>query len=205
MLYSLRKPYKKYTSVVTELNKIVLSLCNQTESVTRDTHLEGCFIRFVVSWECFVEEYFLKCLCGARTRSGKNIMPNNKPCRDLNNAFKKINKNRRSRDKDFIDWLEYERVRQNISDNFRKNSRVWLLCEAPDKVHQVRVIRNAIAHRSESSIVKFEKFVKDQMGYIASLNPTMASLLIQKDRQTNDLIFTILTSYFLLLANRLTK
>lgn len=70
---------------------------------------------------------------------------------------------------------------------------------------ELRVIRNAIAHRSPSAIAKFEKHVKDQMGYLAASNPSMASLLIQKRRNSNDIIFTILSNYFLSLADRLTK
>jgi len=205
MPYSLRQTYRKFASEVNELNSIVLSICREEESLSRDTHLEGCFIRFVVSWECFVEEYVLRCLCSAKTRGNRLIKPKANPCRNLDDAFKKINKNRRDRDKDFIDWLEFESVEQKASDYFRKNSRVFKLCEAPDKLHQIRTIRNAIAHRSISAIKKFEKLVKDQMGYLASLEPTMASLLIQKKKDSKDLIFTIATTYFLNLADRWTK
>ena len=127
------------------------------------------------------------------------------PFRSTNEAFKKINKNRRERDKDFTDWLDHEAVQQRTNDFFRKNSRVQKICESPDKIYEMRVIRNAIAHRSSVSIIRFQKFVKEQMGYLANLNPTMASLLIQKKRNSQDLIFTILSNYFLDLANKLTQ
>jgi len=86
-----------------------------------------------------------------------------------------------------------------------QNSRVQKLIEAPDKLFEIRIIRNAIAHRSTFAINKFEKFVKDQLGYLSSLNPTMADLLIMKRRRSGKLIFLMLSDYFLSLSERLTK
>jgi len=197
--------YDKFEKEVTNINAIVNVLASKKECLERDTHIEGCFIRFVVCWESFVEEYFLRCLCGAKTRNNKSINPKDAPFRNINDAFKKINKNRRDRDKDYIDWLDSTVIEQRINDFFRANSRVQKICESPDKLYQIIIIRNAIAHRSVSALLKFEKMVKDQLGYLASLDPTMASLLVQKRRNTNILIFNTATEYFLNLADRLTK
>lgn len=205
MSYSLRKIFDLFGHEIHELNRIVCFLSIQPESIERDAHIEGCFIRLVVSWECFIEEYFLRCMCKAKTRSNKEIKPHGSASRNINDAFKKINKNRKDRDKDFTDWLDAKLLQQRIDDHFRKNSRVQNICESPDKMFELRVIRNAIAHRSPSAIAKFEKYVKDQMGYLSTLNPTMASLLIQKRRNSPDLIFTILSDYFFSLADKLTK
>lgn len=205
MGYSLKATFVNFECELLNLNRIVQQLSEEPENIDRDTHIEGCFIRLVVSWECFIEEYFLRCMCKANTRSKYEIKPHTAPSRTINEAFKKINKNRRDRDKDYTDWLDAKLLQQRIDDYFRKNSRVQRLCDSPDKMFELRVIRNAIAHRSPSAIAKFEKYVKNQMGYLASLNPSIASLLIQKRRSTNDLIFTILSTYFLSLADRLTK
>lgn len=205
MSYSLKKIFDNFKNDIDDLNRIVGSLSVQPESIERDTHIEGCFIRLVVSWECFIEEYFLRCMCKAKTRGNREIKPHGSVSRNVNDAFKKINKNRKDRDKDFTDWLDGKLLQQRIDDHFRKNSRVQNICESPDKMFELRVIRNAIAHRSPSAIAKFEKYVKDQMGYLATLNPTMASLLIQQKRNSNDLIFTILSNYFYSLADKLTK
>lgn len=205
MSYSLRIIYSRFISEVSELSSIVISLQNEQQSIARDTHIEGCFIRFVVCWEGFLEDYFLRCLCNATTRSNRTISPQRTTSRNIKDAFKRINKNRRDRDKDFIDWLDVKLVQQRIDDDFRANSRVQKICESPDKLYELRIIRNAIAHRSVSAVTKFKKFVKDQMGYLAVLDPTMASLLIQKKRNTRDIIFTIMTDYFIQLAEKLTK
>lgn len=205
MPYSLRVIYDKFQKDVTNINAIVNVLAVNNECLERDTHIEGCFIRFVVCWECFIEEYFLRCLCGAKTRNNATIKPKDAPSRNINEAFKKINKNRRDRDKDFIDWLDSTVIGQRVNDFFRANSRVQKICESPDKLYQITIIRNAIAHRSVSALSKFEKMVKDQLGYLASLEPTMASLLVQKRRNTNIIIFNTTTEYFLNLADRLTK
>jgi hypothetical protein len=203
--YSLNNIYQIFENEIQELNKLVTLLGAMPESIERDTHIEGCFIRMVVSWECFVEEYFLRCMCKAKTRTGTFIKPHGSNSRNVNDAFKKINKHRRDRDKDFTDWLDAKLVQQRIDDNFRKNSRVQKICEAPDRLFELRIIRNAIAHRSTSAVAKFQKYVKEQMGYLATINPTMASLLIQKKRNTNDFIFTLLSNYFVGLALRLTN
>lgn len=205
MAYSLRVIHDKFVKEVNALNSIVHRLESTPECLERDTHIEGCYIRFVVCWECFIEEFFLRCLCGAKTRNNSKIKPREAPVKNTNEAFKKINKHRRDRDKDYIDWLDSDLVEQRVNDFFRANSRVQKLCESPDKLYEVKIIRNAIAHRSVSALLKFEKMVKDQMGYLATLDPTMASLLIQKRRNTNVLIFTTSTNYFLGLADRLTK
>ncbi len=205
MAYSLKSIYDDFEKETIELNSIILRLSTKPESIERDTHIEGCFIRLVVNWECFVEEYFLRCMCKAKTRRKLEIKPQGAASKNINEAFKKINKNRRDRDKDFTDWLDATLLQQRIDDFFRKNSRVQKICESPDKMFELKVIRNAIAHRSSSAIAKFEKYVKDQMGYLAAINPTMASLLIQTKRNSNEFIFTLLSNHFLLLADKLSK
>lgn len=205
MAYVLKSIFESFDQEIKELNQIVSVLASQPQSLARDTHIEGCFIRLVVGWECFIEEYFLRCMCRAQTRSKSEIKPKITPLKNTNEAFKKINKHRKDRDKDFTDWLDPTSLQQRVDDNFRKNSRVQKICGSPEIVFELRIIRNAIAHRSPSAIAKFKKYVKDQMGYLAEMDPTMASLLIQKRRDSPDMIFNILSNYFLLLANILTK
>jgi hypothetical protein len=205
MSYSLRVIFEQFEGEILELNRLVASLSSDLASTARDTHIEGCFIRLVVCWESFVEEYFLRCMCKAKTRNNLLIKPRVVPSKNINEAFKKINKNRRDRDKDFTDWLDIKLVQLRVDDHFRKNSRVQKICESPGTMFELRVIRNAIAHRSTSAIAKFEKYVKGQMGYLSEMNPTMANLLIQEKRNSNDLIFTQLSNYFYGLASRLTK
>ena len=205
MSYSLKKTYESLEKEILQLNAIVNKLAVIPTSMERDVQIEGCFIRLVVSWETFIEEYFLRCMCKAKTRTNKEIKPISNPSKTTNDAFKKINKNRKDRDKDFTDWLDTTLITHRVNDYFRFNSRLHWIYEAPDKLFELRIIRNAIAHRSVSAISKFEKYVKDQMGYLASINPSMASLLIQKKRNSPDLIFSILSNYFLDLADRLTK
>jgi hypothetical protein len=205
MAYSLKAIYEKFDKETKELNRIIGTLATQPESLERDCHIEGAFIRLVVGWECFVEEFFLRCMCRAKTRNGREIKPQSVASRNTNEAFKKINKNRKDRDKDFTDWLDGKLIQQRVDDYFRKNSRVQKICESPEKLFELKIIRNAIAHRSPSAIAKFEKYVKDQMGYLSSLKPTMASLLVQKRRNSPEFIFSILSNYFLSLAERLTN
>ncbi|PCJ51077.1 MAG: hypothetical protein COA74_01030 [Gammaproteobacteria bacterium] len=205
MPYSLRIAFERFEKETIELERLVTELATHPESIERDTHIEGCFIRMVVNWEVFIEEYFLRCMCKARTRSKYLICPRIVASKNINEAFKKINKYRNDRDKDYTNWLDVKLVQQRIDDHFRKNSRVQKICESPDKMFELKVIRNAIAHRSTFAIAKFEKYVKDQMGYLSVMKPTMATLLVQRKRNSRHLIFTLLSSYFHGLASRLTK
>ena len=205
MAYSLNPTYLSFKYEVEELNRIILELSSRAVSLERDTHIEGCFIRLVVSWEIFCEEYFLRCLCGGKTRKQYEIKPLITCPRNKNDAFKKINSNRRDREKDYLNWLDSSLVKQRIDDYFRANSRVQKLVEAPDKLFEIRIIRNAIAHRSIAAMHKFEKFVKDQLGYLSTLNPTMADLLTMERRESKKLIFLLLSDYFLGLSDRLTR
>lgn len=107
-------------------------------------------------------------LCIAKTRSRYEIKPLITSLKNKNDAFKKINRNRRDRDIDYIDWLDS-------------------------------------AHRSTSAIFKFEKFVKDKLGYLATSNPSMADVLVMTRSGSNKLIFLLFSEYFLGLADRLTK
>jgi len=124
MAYSLSTIYLSFKEEVEELNRIIVHISPQPISIQRDTHIEGCFIRLVVSWECFCEEYFLRCLCNGKARSGSEIKPLITSLRNKNDAFKKINTNRRDREKDYLDWLDSAIVKQRIDDYFRANSRV---------------------------------------------------------------------------------
>jgi hypothetical protein len=205
MPYSLKSIHNSFKKEVDELNNIILNLSTKPPSLERDTHIEGCFIRFVVSWEVFCEEFFLRCLCVGNTRSQYKIKPLVVSSRNTNDAFKRINAHRRDRSKDYVDWLDSGIIKQRTSDYFRSNSRVHKITESPDRLYELRTIRNAIAHRSTSAIFKFEKYVKDQLGYLATLDPSMADLLIMKKRGVHKHIFLLLSEYFLGLADRLTK
>ncbi len=205
MAYILSKIFDQFESQVNDLERIVISKSTEPRSLERDTHIEGCYIRFVVSWETFIEEYFLRCLCGGKTRAKREIKPLHTVYRNSSIAFTNININRRDREKDYIDWLDANVMKRRINDHFRANSRVQKINLSAEKMYELVVIRNAIAHRSQNAIIKFEKFVKDQLGYLAVLNPTMADLLIQKKRRTNKIMFIILTEHFKNLANELTR
>ena len=92
MGYSLKKTYESFEKEILQLNAIVNKLAATPESMERDVHIEGCFIRLVVSWEIFIEEYFLRCMCKAKTRTNKEIKPISNPSKTINDAFKKIEK-----------------------------------------------------------------------------------------------------------------
>lgn len=205
MAYSLKKPYNNFTDSAIKLNNIVIKSSTNSDSLEKEALIEGCFIRLVTSWEVFIEEYFLRCMCVAETRSGKTIKPRGGSYPSLTKAFERINKNRKPREKDYIDWLDTNLLKERANDFFRKNSRVSGIIAISGMSFQIVTIRNAIAHRSPSSIRKFKDYVRDQFGHITSLNPTMSSLLTQNKRGTNTLLFSIIVKHLTVLSDNLTK
>ena len=163
-MYSLRSLSKDFQDTATELKSILIELSNEPKSFKRDVLIEGCFLKFIVCWENFTEEYFLACMCGARTKTNKKIKPKYSSSPNKKEAFKKLDSNRKSRETDYIDWLNIEKLKQFSQDYFRENSRVHILYEDPNILYQIKIIRNHIAHNSEKSLKKFKEFIIHQVG-----------------------------------------
>jgi hypothetical protein len=202
--YSLKAIYFDFKGSIDELCYMVKCLSVQKKNIYRDTHIEGCFIRLVVSWENFIEEYFLRCMCKAKTRKGKVIKPKIIPFRSTGKAFKRINKKRAVRQKDYADWLDHKNLKQRIEDFFHKKSRLNDICESPDRLYSLVTIRNTIVHGSKSSMEKFKTLAINEHGFLRDSDPSAADLLITKKRSTSKLIFIDLSEYFLMLADKLT-
>ncbi len=202
--YTLGRLYNDYHNTVIELSNIVINLSNIPQSLDRDVHIEGCFIRAVVNWENFVEEYFLRCMCSASTRNRTTLKPKTACSRDTRHAFGRLKINR-ERHEDYIDWLSNASLHQRVDAFFHHRSRLHKLCESPDRLYVVHTIRNAIAHRSISAITRFQNYVIDQRGYLASIDPSMAELLITPNRSNSKLIFIDIVDYYDGLADILTK
>lgn len=204
-MYSLKSLSKDFQETATELKSILIELSNEPKSFKRDVFIGGSFLKFIVCWENFSEEYFLACMCGARTKTNKIIKPKYSSLPNKMEAFKKLNINRKSRETDYIDWLDSEKLKQFSEDYFRGNSRVHILYEDPNMLYQIKIIRNHIAHNSEKSLKKFKEFIIRQVGYLKLPKPNAADLLISIDRRKSKMFFIIYVEYYIELSQKLSK
>ncbi len=203
--YSLKIIYKDFEETSNKLCEIVKSLASLQPDLKRDVHIEGCFIKFVVKWEIFIEEYFLRCMCSATTHSGGIIKPKGTLFKNTNKAFIRLNKDRKGREIDYTDWLSHDLLKQRCLDFFHHKSRVHQIYDTPDQLYALVTIRNAIAHGSVSSFIKFRKLVVNRHGYLSNVNPSIADLLVTRARSTSELIFIDHVKYFKKLAYVLTS
>ena len=204
-MYSLKRSSKNFINAATELKYIIIELSDESKSFRRDVLIEGCFLKFIVCWENFTEDYFLACMCGGNTKANKIIKPKSSLLADKKTAFKKLNINRKSRESDYIDWLDNEKIKQYSQDYFRRNSRVHKLYEDPNMLHQIKTIRNHIAHNSGKSLKQFKESVIKQVGYLKLSKPNAADLLLSINRRKSKKFFIIYIEYYIELSQKLSN
>jgi hypothetical protein len=203
--YSLKPSLRAFQKTITALSEIARKVSIEPLSLERDVHIDGCFIRLAVSWECFTEEYFLRCMCGAKTCSGAILRPKVPAFWTTEAAFKRISQKREVREKEYTDWLSPALLKQRVIDYFHPRSRLHRLYESPDRLDSLVIIRNYIAHGSKFSYAKFKRLVINQHGYLKSPNPTSAELLCTTNRKTGQIIFLDIANHFLELAKILAE
>lgn len=124
------------------------------------------FLHFFQAWEVFVEDSFILYLRGRippRGRAPKRY------------AFPPDNAAALSwvvpEGREYAEWAHAQTVRVR-AERFFKAGRPFgpVLTANQTLLDHVRLIRNAIAHKSETARVKFERIVRDEMG---TLPPTL--------------------------------
>jgi len=203
--YGLTRLYEDFHNTISELCVIVTTLATRSQCLERDVHIEGCFLRAVVTWENFIEAYFLRCMCSAKTRDGVILKPKTTCSVNPNKAFERLRATNIMPEQDYANWLSYDKLKRLLNEYFHHRSRLQRICDSPEQFHALVTIRNAIAHRSKSAIDRFKRYVIDKHGYLTSTNLSMADLLITEKRSNSQLIFIDLIDYFDDLADILTK
>jgi hypothetical protein len=125
----------------------------------REYSLQGLYLVAVRSFEGFLEDQILNLACDkvrwkSRVRNGVRLRWSNR----LQERRKEIIKRVILREKDYVDYLPYERT-MAISDILFHGGRPFNLLSPSDRTSLVRCqrVRNYIAHRSQFA---FEKFIK---------------------------------------------
>lgn len=205
--YSLNPIYKKWEKVYKDLVMLLLSTDTifLNQSLERQIYVEGLFLRFVNSWEHFIEGYFLRCMCNAKTLKGVII----KPIRRYNNidsAFAVLaNDPKKNRNNYYLDWLSTDFLDNSMKFHFTPNSRVSKnIPHYFPTIVNISVIRNRIAHPSLKAEKKFIDLVRNNFGYLPShSSPSM--LLLGKYKGTTTSVFQYYMTELNTLSEKLLK
>lgn len=150
------------------------------------------FLKIFISWEFFLEQTFVRYMCGGITSSGycpnRYVQP-----QKLEHAMRILLQN-----KEYIDWTRWNEVKMWAKNFFKDGNpyeRVILGSEV--KLNEMKTIRNRIAHHSEAATVRFHNLVRNKLGSIPR-GITPGKLLITNLPGTRD---TVLQDYVRLLLS----
>lgn len=144
-------------------------------SYERDLLIESCFLRCVIAWEEFIENYTLTCLCGGIIRPSLIVKPKKgiPISANLLDAFKSIRAIPGDWSTYYHKWLEPKDLKSNIQSRFDSRSRLQLVYLDTIKHDRIIVLRNAIAHSSRKTIRLLEITYLNHVGYFPYLSLTV--------------------------------
>lgn len=183
-MYGLSKLHKKFINEISALEGILDTLSNQPKSYERDIFINGSFLRAVIIWENFIEECFLAGMCKCKTIKGSILKPKVPCSRNKELAFKKISINRNNRQSEYVDWIDSNKVKLRVEENFHHKSRFHKIYRDLNILNQIQVIRNHIAHDSKKTEHKFKNTIVSTVGYLTMPEPNTADVLISSRRSS---------------------
>jgi len=196
-LYSLKPYHKKFKNELNQLKLILEELSQQPKSFKRDVFIQGTFLKVVINWENFIEECFLAGMCKCKTNSGTILRPKITLSKNKNEAFKKISAHRKSRGTDFLDWIDYQKIKTRAQNVFRHNSRFQKVYRDNIILNQIKAFRNHIAHNSAHSERNFQEQIIQNVGFLPIVNPEIADVLSAIKRNTTQKYFEIYIDYYI--------
>jgi len=122
--------------------------------------VELSFLQLFTSWEQFLEETFVRYMCGCITQNGYSPKRFVNP-RTLKHALEIISQGRQ-----YVDWTKPEDVIDRAELFFDKGEPFAnTLRTASNQLEEMKTLRNRIAHRSRHSEKRFQTVVLQKMGY----------------------------------------
>ncbi len=204
-MYSLKPVHKKFIDEIIILKNILYDLSVENKSFKRDLFAEGVFLRIVIIWESFLEELFLRALCKCKTKTNKVIKPKTIISKNVQKAYKKLNIQKKNRDNSYLDWLDYSTLKERAETYFHHRSRIHKIYSNPQYLHQIKAIRNHIAHSSVKTKKDFQEKIIEQVGYLTIPNANVADYLFSTKRNSNKKFYEIYIEFYISLANELCK
>jgi hypothetical protein len=128
---------------------------------------EYSLLRMHLAWETFLEDSFLRYLCGAATVSGYRPTLLQPQAPTIEHAFRSL---LRQPHYTYLDWSRQRTSAASTARFHNGGSYVTPLANASRYLDEIAVIRNRIAHRSDSTSTEFNRVVRS---YYARLVPGM--------------------------------
>jgi hypothetical protein len=140
------------------------------------------FLKLFISWEHFLEEAFIRFMCGARNSAGlpqaKYVNPSN-----LGHALDMIKQKQR-----FVDWTVGGDVIERALLCFKDGEPFsTALGGSLTYLMDMKTIRNRIAHESKEAEEAFQNMIRQKMGYVPQ-GIGVGKLLMSKIPRSNPMV-----------------
>lgn len=118
-------------------------------------------LRMHMSWEDFLENVFVRYLCGGRTASGYSPILLQAPFSVINTAYSSLLDGNK-----FVNWnpnnVNTLALRFfNLGEPFSS-----AISASQNKLSEINIVRNRFAHRSDFAAHEFETIIRNTLGYI---------------------------------------
>ena len=153
------------------------------------------FLKIFISWETYLEQTFIRYMCGAETSSGYSPERYVRP-KTLDHAFQILKQN-----KEYLDWTRWDEVK-TWSKNFFKDGEPFVpaILSAEVQLNEMKTIRNRITHHSDYASTRFLNLVRDKLGFIPR-GITPGKLLITTVPGTDNSVLHNYVTLLITLAN----
>lgn len=118
-------------------------------------------LRMHMSWEDFLENVFVRYLCGGRSASGYSPILLNAPFPIITTAYSTLlGRN------NYLNWSPNNVINQasrffDLGEPFSS-----AISASRNKLNEINIVRNRFAHRSEFAAHEFETIIRNTLGYI---------------------------------------
>ncbi|GAB3927281.1 hypothetical protein [Mucilaginibacter myungsuensis] len=198
----------KFRSEVGQAKNIFDREVLNAKSFERDLLIEACFLKCVIIWEEFIENYTLTCLCEGEIRPGVVIKPKRgHPISvSLLDAFKSLKSSRPDWSTHYYDWLKPSSLEEKILTRFDSRSRLQSIYLDTIKHDRMITVRNAIAHSSRKTIKLLETLYINLNGALpySATGVRPADFLIDLDAHGKS-YFHVLLDFYLYLEMKLMR
>lgn len=133
----------------------------------RELYASIALLRIHLAWEDFIENVFIRYMCGAQTASGYSPVLLGAPYPNSRAALSNL-----LGGSSYLTWSPNNIVtRANVYFD-RGDPFVAMVNSARNSLIQINTVRNRFAHRSQFAIVEFETVIRNAIGYMPrGINP----------------------------------
>ncbi len=122
---------------------------------------ELAFLQLFLTWEDFLEQTFIRYMCGGKTESGYSSESRTR-AQNLDHALEIL----KGPSRPYIEWVDGREIQDRAKTFFQDGEPYCsAIGGAITQLNEMRKIRNRIAHRSKSSEQQFEELARQLLGH----------------------------------------